>query len=93
METNEIMTNDEVTEAVETAAEEIVTKGSGSKLKAAAIGGLAVLIGGLAVQYIVIPTVAKIKAKRQNVNAIDSGFTVVGADETYDSDEEVEEEK
>lgn len=93
METNEIMTNEEVTEAVETVAEEIVTKGSGSKLKAAAIGGLAVLIGGLAVQYIVIPTVAKIKAKRQNANTIDSGFTVVGADEAYDSGEEVEEEK
>lgn len=93
METNEIMTNEEVTEAVETVAEEIVTKGSGSKLKAAAIGGLAVLIGGLAVQYIVIPTVAKIKAKRQNANTIDSEFTVVGADEAYDSGEEVEEEK
>ena len=32
METNEIMTNEEVTEAVETAAEEIVTKGSGLSL-------------------------------------------------------------
>lgn len=93
MEANEIMMNDEVTEAVETAAEEIAMTNSGSGLKTAAIGGLTVLIGGLAVQYIVIPTLAKIRAKKQNTNTMDGKFAVVANNEAYDLDEEVEEEK
>ena len=95
MEPNEIMANEEVVEAAETAVEEIVTKSSGSKFKTAAFGGLAVLIGGLAIQYIVIPTVAKVREKKKNrdQNTIDGEFTVVEDETADDSDEEVEETK
>lgn len=79
MEANEIMTNEEVTEV----AEEIVTKESG-KLKTAAIGGLAVLFGGLAVQYAIIPVLAKLKAKKQTEKRIKSS-----ADEPVTEDSEI----
>ena len=86
METNEMMMNEEVTEAVETATEGIVSGGSEGKWKAAAVGGLTVLIGGLAVQYIVIPTIAKIKAKKQKQNS--DSDTIVDSKFTDDSNEE-----
>lgn len=90
METNEIMKNEEVTEVVETAAEEITSKGSG-KFKTAAIGGLTVLIGGLAVQYIVIPAIAKIRAKKKNSDVIVNGQFTEVSDEEIDSEEDIEE--
>lgn len=90
MDTNEIMKNEEVTEAVETVAEEITNKGSG-KFKTAAIGGLTVLIGGLAVQYIVIPTIAKIRAKNSDV--IDAEAHIVDDETSDDFDESSGEEE
>lgn len=89
MESNEIMMNEEVTEAVETAAEEITKKGSG-KFKTAALGGLTVLIGGLAVQYIVIPTIAKIRTKRKNQDVVVNGEFTEISDEENDSEEDIE---
>lgn len=89
METNEIMTNEEVAEAVGAAAEQIVTKDSGSRLRAAAVGGLVVLVGGLTVQYIILPAVAKVKAKKRELNTSDDELTTISSDATYDSDEEV----
>lgn len=89
MEGNEIMMNEEVTEAVETAAEEITKKGSG-KFRAAALGGLTVLIGGLAVQYIVIPTIAKIRAKKKSQDVIVNGEFTEVSDNESDSDEDIE---
>lgn len=61
METNEIMTNEEVIETTE----EIVKTGTGKWLKVAAGVGLAVLVGGLAYKYVAKPLVAKIKAKKE----------------------------
>ena len=92
MEANEIMRNEEVTEAVETATEEIVSKSSGSKFKTAAIGGLTVLIGGLVVQYVVIPTVVKIKNNRRNSGADFEELPVAGNEEVNGSDEDKDEE-
>lgn len=61
METNEIMTNEEVIETTE----EIVKAGTGKWFKVAAGVGLAVLVGGLAYKYVAKPIVAKIKAKKE----------------------------
>ena len=88
MEANEIMRNEEVTEAVETAAEEIVSKSSGSKFKMAAIGGLTVLIGGLVVQYVVIPTVVKIKNKKRNSGVVSEEVLIDDEDEKIDDEDE-----
>lgn len=91
METNEIMKNEEVTEAVTTATDEILKDSSG-RFKTAAIGGLTALFGGLAVQYAVIPMIAKIRArkKKQNSDAIVEGeFAEVG-DEKSDFEEDME---
>lgn len=92
MDTNEIMKNEEVTEAVETVAEEITNKGSG-KFKTAAIGGLTVLIGGLAVQYIAIPTIAKIRARKKNSDVIDAESHIVDDETSDDFDENSGEEE
>lgn len=61
METNEILTNEEVMDV----AEEVVTTGSGKALKTLGIFGGAVLIGGLAYKYAVKPIIAKVKAKKE----------------------------
>lgn len=92
METNEIMVNNE--EAVEEVAEEIVKKSSGKGLKIAAGIGLTILIGGLAVKYVVLPTVAKIKAKKQGSYTVDEEYMENdGDDETDDLEEKVENEE
>ena len=79
METNEIMENEEVIETTE----EIVKTGSGKGLKIAAGVGLTVLVGGLLCKYVVIPAVAKYKARKQEQQMIDT--------EESDSSEEPEE--
>lgn len=90
MEDNEIMTNEEVTDLVETAENTVSSDGSG-KLKMAAVGGLAVLVGGLATQYLFKPAIAKWKArKRDKDEVVDADYTEVGNEEN-DSDEDVEE--
>ncbi len=62
MDTNEIMVNEEVTEG-------IAMEGFGTGLKVAAGIGLAVVVGGIAYKYLIKPMVAKIKAKKESVNA------------------------
>lgn len=66
METNEIMENEEVIETTE----EIVKTSSGKGLKIAAGVGLTVLVGGLLCKYVVIPAVAKYKARKQEQQII-----------------------
>lgn len=68
METNEIMENEEVIGTTE----EIVKTGSGKGLKIAAGVGLTVLVGGLLCKYVVIPAVAKYKARKQEQQMIDA---------------------
>ncbi len=63
MEPNEMMVNEEVVETATEATEEIVKKSSGKGFKIAAGVGLAIVVGGLAVKYVIIPTANKIKAK------------------------------
>lgn len=77
METNEIMENEEVIETTE----EIVKTGSGEGLLIAAGVGLAVLVGGLLCKYVVIPAVAKYKARKQEQQII------IDAEETDYSEE------
>ena len=65
MEPNEMMVNEEVVETATEATEEIVKKSSGKGFKIAAGVGLVIVIGGLAVKYVIIPAANKIKAKKQ----------------------------
>lgn len=71
METNEIMENEEVIETTE----EITKAGSGKGLKIVAGVGLTVLVGGLLCKYVVIPAVAKYKARKQEQQIIDAEET------------------
>lgn len=80
METNEIMENEEVIETTE----EIVKTGSGKGLKIVAGVGLTVLVGGLLCKYVVIPAVAKYKARKQEQQII------IDAEETDYSEENEE---
>lgn len=80
METNEIMTNDEVVEVDET--EETTKKSSGLGFKIVAGLGAAAIVGGLAYQYAAKPIIAKIKAKK-NKKLVEAD-----AQEIDDADEE-----
>lgn len=83
MEPNEMMVNEEVVETATEATEEIVKKSSGKGFKIAAGVGLAIVLGGLAIKYVVIPTANKIKAKKQqDSDVIDSEFEEVADDDT-----------
>ena len=83
MEPNEMMVNEEVVETATEATEEIVKKSSGKGFKIAAGVGLAIVVGGLAVKYVIIPTANKIKAKKQqNSTPIDVEAEVVDEDST-----------
>lgn len=83
MEPNEMMVNEEVVETATEATEEIVKKSSGKGFKIAAGVGLAIVLGGLAIKYVVIPTANKIKAKKQqNSDVIDGEFEEVADDDT-----------
>ena len=83
MEPNEMMVNEEVVETATEATEEIVKKSSGKGFKIAAGVGLAIVLGGLAIKYVVIPTANKIKAKKQqDSDVIDGGFVVVADDDS-----------
>ena len=72
MESNNILTNEEVSEATE----EIATCGSKKGIKIAAGIGLSVLTGVIVYKYVVKPLVAKIKTKKelQAVETIDSAI-------------------
>lgn len=61
MDAKEIMTNDEVIETTE----EIMKTGTSKGVKITAGVGLAILAGGVAYKYIVIPIAAKIKSKKE----------------------------
>ncbi len=93
METNEIMENEEVKEAVEKTAEVVAKEVSDStRLKDFCLGGLAGAISVLAVKYVVIPAVKKIREKRKkNPDVIDADYTEI--DTGNDSDEEKSEKK
>ena len=83
MEPNEMMVNEEVVETATEATEEIVKKSSGKGFKIAAGVGLAIVLGGLAIKYVVIPTADKIKAKKQqDSDVIDGEFEEVADDDT-----------
>ena len=62
METNEIMTNENVIEVTE----EIANVNSGKGFKAAAGIGLAVVVGVLAYKYVAKPIWAKYKVKKES---------------------------
>lgn len=61
METNEIMTNEEVMDATE----EVITTGSGKTLITLGIIGGAALVSGLAYKYAIKPIIDKVKAKKE----------------------------
>lgn len=83
MEPNEMMVNEEVVETATEATEEIVKKSSGKGFKIAAGVGFAIVLGGLAIKYVVIPTANKIKAKKQqDSDVIDGEFEEVADDDT-----------
>lgn len=83
MEPNEMMVDEEVVETATEATEEIVKKSSGKGFKIAAGVGLAIVLGGLAIKYVVIPTANKIKAKKQqDSDVIDGEFEEVADDDT-----------
>jgi hypothetical protein len=89
MEPNEMMVNEEVVETATEATEEIVKKSSGKGFKIAAGVGLVIVVGGLAVKYVIIPAANKIKAKKQqNSTPID-----VEAEEVYEDSTEQETEE
>lgn len=79
MDTNEIMTNEEVIDVTE----EIATAGSGNGIKVAAGVGLTVLVGFVAYKYVYKPVVAKNKAKKeqQRINAEVDDFDDAEIDE------------
>lgn len=83
MKPNEMMVNEEVVETATEATEEIVKKSSGNGFKIAGGVGLAIVLGGLAIKYVVIPTANKIKAKKQqDFDVIDGEFEEVADDDT-----------
>lgn len=94
MEPNEMMVNEEVVETATEATEEIVKKSSGKGFKITAGVGLAIVVGGLAVKYVIIPTANKIKAKKQqNSTPIDVEAEVVDEDSTEPETEEEDSEE
>lgn len=86
MEANEIMLNDEVMEVTE----DIVKTGSGKGFKVAAGVGAIVLVGGLAYKYVIKPTIAKIKAKKEtDRDVVEVNSTPYQEDtEDFDSEED-----
>ena len=64
METNEIMTNEEVMGVVD-ATEEVVTENSGKLAKVCVGVGLAALVGCVVYKFVVKPIAKKIKAKKE----------------------------
>ena len=94
MEPNEMMVNEKVVGTATEATEEIVKKSSGKGFKIAAGVGLAIVVGGLAVKYVIIPTANKIKAKKQqNSTPIDVEAEVVDEDSTEPETEEEDSEE
>lgn len=84
METNEIITNDEVMEK----AEEVVTStGSGKTLRTLGVIGGVALVGGLAYKYAIKPLISKAKAKKEQDFTGDSDDAEF-VDTSFDSDEE-----
>lgn len=92
METNEIMENEEVMDAVENTAEKIMKEvPNNSRMKDFCIGGLVGAVSVLAVRYIIIPAVKKAKGKRKHPDVIDGEYKDVTPEN--DSNEEVETEE
>jgi len=64
METTEIMENEEVMDLVPTEeVAEVASRNSG--LKTVATVGISALVGVLAYKYLIVPTIAKLKAHKQ----------------------------
>lgn len=93
MESNEIMVKEDVVATATEATEEIVKKSSGRRLKIAAGVGLTIVLGGLAVKYVIIPTVNKIKEKKQKKTFADYEEVVVDADYTEQKTDEEDSEE
>lgn len=90
METNEIMTNENMENTIET-TEEIVKSSSGNGVKVVAGIGIAVLVGGLAYKFVVKPTIAKMKARKEEERMEED--VVLDADYEEVNDEEESEEE
>lgn len=86
METNEIMTNEEVVDTTE----EIVKTSSGSCLKEVAGIGLVVVAGVIAYKYIAKPMIAKAKAKKDAVLVDDEDINDDFEDDEVETEEESE---
>ncbi|MBQ8135451.1 MAG: hypothetical protein IJ192_13785 [Clostridia bacterium] len=88
MDTNEIMTNEEVAGAV--TEEIIVAKNSCKGIKVAAGIGIAVVCGLFVYKYMAKPMIAKLKSRNENkaANVID-----IVADPVCDTDEEASDEE
>lgn len=88
METNEMTVNEAV---VEEAVADVVTKKTGRKVAIAAGVGMGILIGGLglAIKYVILPTVAK--KKKQDSDVIDGDYEEVDDEEKTDTDVSEEE--
>lgn len=72
METNEIMTNNEI---METTTEEIVKASSTNGFKTAAVYGLVFIAGYVAGKYIIDPTIARLKTHKLNKQTVkQNGF-------------------
>ena len=93
MEPNEMMFNEEVAETTTEATEEIVKKSSGRGFKIAAGVGLVIVIGGLAVKYIIIPTAKKIKEKKQDFDSFVVEAEIVDENSTEQETEEEDSEE
>ncbi len=87
METNEIMTNEEVMETTE----EIAKVSSANGFKKAAIFGLVFIAGYVAGKYIIDPTVARIKARKQNKQMVERDDFDDFEEEVITNEETVEE--
>lgn len=89
METNEIMTNENMENTIET-TEEIVKSSSGKGVKIVAGIGIAVLVGGLAYKFVVKPTVAKMKARKEEERMEEDAVFDVDYEEVNDEEESEE---
>ena len=91
METNEIMTNENMENTIET-TEEIVKSSSGKGVKIVAGIGIAVLVGGLAYKFVVKPTVAKMKARKEEERMDEHVVFDADYEEVNDEEESEDEE-
>lgn len=89
MDTNEIITNEEVTEVVEKATETAMPKLSNASLSMVfCAGGLVGAIGVLAIQHFAIPAVKKFRAKKKKPDVVEVKDSTMTDTEEDDSEED-----